>query len=330
MTTASHPGLGLGVVTGSGILTASFPVPMNYSLAWNWENTWLVYATFALVLLPLGFVLWALPHPFSFYRSGPASFLLPPLLFGFNWGIAQVTFGLSIARVGMAMAFAVVIGLSAMSGSVVSLAVFHPRALTGRPGGILFISAILLAGGLFLYARAGREREASTTQTRRVGGSFLQVLLLCIFTGCFGSMINMAFVFGGRIAEQAVRQGISAPRATLCVWAVVLSAGYLPNAAYTLYLLRRNRSTQKFVRSFPRETLLALAAAIFGSSACSDTRSAPELWAHTEIPLALPSAWRFSCCGRVRSESSPVNGGVRQRLHVGVCGGVWHSLRDRR
>lgn len=262
MTTGSHSGFGLGIVMGSGVLTASFPVPMKYSSAWSWENTWLVYATLALVILPVGFVFWALPHPFSFYRSVPASFLLLPLLFGFGWGIAQVTFGLSIARVGMAMAFAVVIGLSALLGSIIPLAVFHPRALTGRPGAILLASAVLLVSGLLLYARAGREREANTADVRR-GGSFLQGLLLCIFTGCFGSMINIGFVFGGKIAEQAMHQGVSAQRATLCVWAVVLAAGYLPNAAYTLYLLLRNHSAQNFLRNFPREALLALAAAIF-------------------------------------------------------------------
>ncbi|MGH9617086.1 MAG: hypothetical protein ACRD28_10130 [Acidobacteriaceae bacterium] len=43
---------GLGIVALSGILTASFPLPMKFSRAWRWENTWLVYATFALLIIP--------------------------------------------------------------------------------------------------------------------------------------------------------------------------------------------------------------------------------------------------------------------------------------
>jgi L-rhamnose-H+ transport protein len=235
---------------------------MKFSRVWRWENTWLVYATLALVILPLLLAAWAMPHLFAFYTMLSPRTLLLPLLFGFGWGIAQVTFGLAIERVGMAMAFAIVIGLSALLGSVIPLAVFHPSALTGRPGAILLASAVLLVWGLVLYARAGHERDRNPSAANPSKRLFLTGLLLCIFTGCFGSMINMGFVFGGKIADEAIRHGISAERATLCVWAVVLGAGYLPNLAYTLYLLRRNRSTEVFRQSFLRENLLALAAAM--------------------------------------------------------------------
>lgn len=262
MNAAPHPALGLGIVALSGVLTASFPVPMKLSRSWKWENTWFVYATFALIVIPIVLAAWAVPHPLHFYASLTPQNLLLPLLFGFGWGIAQVTFGLSIARVGMAMSFAIVIGLSALLGSLIPLLVFHPAALTGRAGAVLLASAALLAAGLVLYARAGREREANLSSRGSSTGAFLYGLLLCIFTGCFGSMINMGFVFGGGIAEQAMRRGASAESATLCVWAVVLAAGYLPNAAYTLYLLKRNRSLGAFPKNFLREGLLALAAAV--------------------------------------------------------------------
>jgi L-rhamnose-H+ transport protein len=235
---------------------------MKFSRAWRWENTWLVYATLALVVLPLSLAAWAMPHLFAFYTSLPLRSLLLPVLFGFGWGIAQVTFGLAIARVGMAMAFAIVIGLSALLGSVIPLAVFHTNALTGRPGIILLVSAVLLIWGLALYARAGHERDRNPSAASSSRRLFLHGLLLCIFTGCFGAMINMGFVFGGKIADQAIRYGISAERATLCVWAVVLGAGYLPNLVYTLYLLQRNRSARTFKQCFFRENLLALAAAM--------------------------------------------------------------------
>lgn len=258
----SGPVVGLGIVALSGMLTATFPVPMKLSRAWRWENTWLVYATLALVVIPLALAAWAEPHLIGFYASLPPHDLLLPALFGFGWGIAQVTFGLSIARVGMAMAFAIVIGLSALLGGVIPLAVFHPAALAGSTGAIFLASAVLLGCGLMLYARAGREREMHAHSLNPSGTSFLPGLLLCIFTGCFGSMINLGFVFGGNIAAQAQLRGVSSSRATLLVWAVVLGAGYLPNAAYTLYLLRRNGSARAFAQSFPRETLLAFAAAV--------------------------------------------------------------------
>ena len=263
MTAPSHAALGLGIVMFSGVLTASFPVPMKFSRAWRWENTWLAYATMALIVIPLALAWWSVPDLFSLYASLPARDLLLPLLFGFGWGIAQVTFGLSIACVGMAMSFAIVIGMSALLGSAIPLAIFHPAALAGRTGTMLAVSAALLASGLIFYARAGREREAASCAAGLADSQFLKGLLLSIFTGLFGAMINLGFVFGGKIADRAMLRGVSAGRATLAVWAVVLAAGYIPNAAYTIYLLRKNRSAGAFRKLFAVELLLALAAAVF-------------------------------------------------------------------
>ena len=263
MTAPSQTVVGLGIVTFSGVLTASFPVPMKFSRAWNWENTWLVYATLAFVVIPVSLAVCAVPHLLSVYASVSARDLLLPALFGLGWGIAQVTFGLSIARVGMAMAFAIVIGLSALLGSMIPMLIFHPGALTGKEGAMFGASAVLLVWGLVLYARAGREREKHGEGYSPSRASFADGLLLCVFTGCFGAMINIGFVFGGGIAAAAQHRGVSAESATLSVWAVVLVAGYVPNAVYTLFLLRHNRSAQAFPKSFLRETLLASSAAAF-------------------------------------------------------------------
>jgi L-rhamnose-H+ transport protein len=257
----SHSAWGFSIVMFSGALIASFAAPMKLSREWSWENTWFVYATLALLLLPLALVAWAIPHPIAFYAAIPLRMLLPPLLLGFGWGIAQVTFGISIARVGMAMAFAIVIGLSSLLGSIIPLAVLHPEDLASRPGALLLASAVLLLCGLVLYALADRERESNARDAASSRNTSIKGVLLCVFTGCLGPMINLGFVFGSSIAQEAVHQGIRAERATLSVWAVVLAAGYLPNLGYTLLLLKKNHSAQLFRKSFPREFLLALAAA---------------------------------------------------------------------
>jgi hypothetical protein len=112
---------------------------------------------------------------------------------------------------------------------------------------------------LALYIRADHKRE---TTRKASGQGFLTGVLLCVFTGCFGSMINMGFVFGSGIARQAVREGVSAGSATLCIWAVVLSAGYIPNLAYTIFLLADHDSVGLFRRSFARESLISISAAV--------------------------------------------------------------------
>ena len=56
-----------------------------------------------------------------------------PFLFGAGWGVAQVLFGLAVIRAGMALSFAITVGLSAGLGSLVPILLRHPEALvTGR------------------------------------------------------------------------------------------------------------------------------------------------------------------------------------------------------
>ena len=58
------------------------------------------------------------------------------LLFGFAWGIGATLCGLGISRVGLALAFAVILGITASFGSLIPLAVVHPHELLS-PLGVL-------------------------------------------------------------------------------------------------------------------------------------------------------------------------------------------------
>jgi hypothetical protein len=67
-----HSSLGLVIIVFSGVLIASFAAPMKLSRTWSWENTWLIYATLALLVVPLALVLWTIPHPSLSMRRYPS------------------------------------------------------------------------------------------------------------------------------------------------------------------------------------------------------------------------------------------------------------------
>jgi L-rhamnose-H+ transport protein len=254
--------LGLAIIVGSGMLNASFPLPMKYSRTWKWENTWFLFTTLALFLIPLAMAAVAVPDLAGVYGSLPARAFLPGLIFGFLWGTAQVTFGIAIAGVGMAMAFAIVVGMSGLFGSLISMGVLHPADLAGPRGIALIVSAVILVIGLVIYGRAGRDRERETGAAGPSGANFRKGLIVCLYTGLMGGMINLGFAFSGAISETAVKFGSSGQRATLAVWLVVLAAGYIPNLVYTTYLMRRNGTAARFASAPGRETLLAAAVAV--------------------------------------------------------------------
>jgi L-rhamnose-H+ transport protein len=261
---SDHFWLGMAVIFISGALNGAFALPMKFTRQWKWENTWLVFAASALLVIPWLLAAGFVPHLAEVYRGVSTRALLAPLIFGFLWGIAQVTFGLGISAVGMALAFAVVAGLSCLSGALVPLLVLDPADLLRPRGVLLLISMPILFAGLVLYGMAGRRREKEQTPAGARPGAaamtFMTGLAICIFTGIFGSNINLGFAFSGRILEKAVALGALPVTSTYASWALVLGAGFIPNLLYCLLLLFRNGTWPLFLRpGSARETGLAIA-----------------------------------------------------------------------
>jgi L-rhamnose-H+ transport protein len=264
---SGHFWLGMVIIFVSGVSNGSFPVPMKYSRRWRWENTWLVFTTVALLLLPWMMATGFVPGLAELYRGAAARMLLYPLIFGFLWGIAQVTYGLGISAVGMALAVAVVAGLSCLGGSLVPLLVLNPAALLQPRGLLLLVSLPVLIAGLSFYGVAGNRRQKeqtlAVTPSNESGRIFLVGLGICVFTGIFGANLNLGFVFGGELLRRSIEIGANPVTATYAVWALVLGAGFIPNLLYCLYLVIRNRTWPLFHQTgWPTETLLAVAMAL--------------------------------------------------------------------
>jgi len=76
-------------------------------------------------------------------------------------------------------------------------------------------------------------------------------------------MLNFSFAFGQEIAHQAVGLGNSELRAAYAVWPIGLAGGFMPNMAYSLFLLRKNQSWLLFRSSSPGMLLAILMGALW-------------------------------------------------------------------
>jgi L-rhamnose-H+ transport protein len=262
-----HFWLGMAIIIASGGLNGSFPLPMKYARQWHWENTWLVFSLTALLLLPWVLALGFVPQLGELYRQAPTRVILIPLIFGFLWGIAQTTFGLSIKAVGMAFAFAVVSGLGCLLGSLIPILTSNPADLF-RPRGLLLLASLpILFPGLVLYSMAGRRREkeqaTGASPADAAAMSFAAGLAITIFTGVFGANLNLGFHFGHGLVQRGLELGGNPATSTYPVWALVLPAGVIPNVFYCVYLLFRNGTWSAFrTNGWAKEGALAIAMAL--------------------------------------------------------------------
>lgn len=246
---------GLAMILVAGVMAGNCMLPMKFARHWHWENTWLVFSLISLVVLPCGLALLLAGDVLEIYRGLTLTQWLLPFVLGMGWGIAQVLFGLSIARLGLALGCAIIIGLGSLFGTVVPLW-FKNREVLGTAKGALILSGLaVMVAGVIVSAQAGRQREQK--QQVSSGGGYTLALTMAVLCGLLAPMVNYSFAFGQDIAERAVRLGVPATRAGYAVWPVGLVGGLLPNLAYSIYLLCRNKTWGAFRGPWTKEAGLA-------------------------------------------------------------------------
>jgi L-rhamnose-H+ transport protein len=253
--------IGIALTLLAGLMSGNCMLPLKFNRRWKYENTWLVFSVVSLVILPWALALGLVDHIFQTYRSLSLFQIAVPFLFGIGWGIAQVLFGISVVRLGLGLAYAIIVGLGALLGTLVPLFVQH-RSQVDETALIEILAGVaVMIAGIALSTRGGQIRERHTIETEGRGpktdsltppaNKYLGAVLLAILCGVMAPMLNFSFAFGQDIAHQAVVLGNTELHAAYAVWPVGLAGGLLPNIAYSLYLLQKNRTWARFTLDSP-------------------------------------------------------------------------------
>jgi L-rhamnose-H+ transport protein len=246
MTTSLPIGIALTLV--AGLMSGNCMLPMKFNRSWKWENIWLVFSVVSLILLPWALALGLVDHLFETYRALSFFQIAVPFLFGAGWGIAQVLFGISVQRLGLGLAYAIIIGLGALLGTLVPLFVQHRAQADKHAIFEILLGVAVMVVGISLSTWGGQIRERNDRTTGRAipASRYVTAVLLAILCGVMAPMLNFSFAFGQDIAHQAVLLGNPELHAAYAVWPIGLAGGFLPNVGYSLYLLRKNRSWPMF------------------------------------------------------------------------------------
>jgi L-rhamnose-H+ transport protein len=258
---------GIATLTIAGIANASFTMPMKYARKWAWENIWLAWTIFALVILPLAAALVTIPNLSTVYRSTSPGIILEVCGFGSGWGVAQVFFGIAVDMIGITLAFSIVLGTSAAIGSLIPLASLHRQSLNSTAGRAVLGSIALILLGVMLCAVAGRMRDNPGVQSSASQKKTSRGLLLAILCGLCASFMNLGVAFAAPLVEVARSFGANRFNAINAVWLPLLLAGAIPNVIYCVWLMKRNNSGSRYQEGHSHWALAATMAVFwFGST----------------------------------------------------------------
>jgi L-rhamnose-H+ transport protein len=241
--------IGIMLALVAGILNGSFAAPIKYARQWKWENIWAVWGVAGMLVFPWLIVFLTIPDAWSIYRTTDTRLFLLLLGFGVGFGLAQVFFGLGIASVGIALNFAIAIGLSTALGSLVPLIVLERQRIFTAQGKMIFLGVALMLAGIVGCAWAGRMKEKNlegsaprSRESSAVTMSFRTGLLFCILAGVGSPLINFGLAFGAPFIAGAAQQGVSPSSRANVIWAPLVTASLIPYLIYCAYLWRKNKT----------------------------------------------------------------------------------------
>ena len=242
----SGAAFGIILLVLAGVMNGSFTLPMKFTRKWAWENTWLAWTIFALVIFPPVSALLTIPSLGEVYsQAGPGPIAIAAGC-GAGWGVAQVFFGLAVDAVGIALAFSIILGLSASVGALVPLALDGNPAPFSAKGMAVIGGVALVIAGVLICAKAGRAREAALGQGPKGKPSMGKGLVFCTMSGLGAALVALGLQYGGSLATIAAQHGADPIWSNNATWLPLMLGGAVPNLAYCFYLMSKNGTGGRF------------------------------------------------------------------------------------
>ncbi len=248
----ANPFVGLILHSIGGLAAASFYLPYKIVKNWSWEVYWLVGGFFSWIIAPWLLAMIIVPQTPEILSSVAFKTLALTWFFGILWGVGGLTFGLTMRYLGIALGYAIALGLCAAFGTLV------PPLVSGElmdiagtlSGKVMLLGVLVCLGGIALSGKAGicKEKELTDEQKKETTGefNFVKGLFVAIFAGVMSAAMAYGFAAGKPIAQTALELNTPPLWQNLPVLIVVLAGGFTTNFAWCLYLILKNKRMVEF------------------------------------------------------------------------------------
>ncbi len=253
-----NPFLGVMYHWIGGFASATNFIPFRGIKRWSWEIYWIIQGFTAWIVAPLALAAIFVPGLHGILRTAPHEAVGYAVLWGAMWGIGGLTFGLSIRYLGIALGYAISLGLCTAFGTLIPpLYKGQMQTIVHQASGriiLLGVAICLLAVAINGFAGACKEREVSPQQKIEEGEadfSLIKGILVAVFAGIMSAFFAFGLAAGAPIAAIAHKQLLAHHRLDLWqnlpVLVVVLWGGFATNFIWSVALILRNRSAKQFL-----------------------------------------------------------------------------------
>lgn len=243
---------GILLISIGAFMSGSFAIPFDKVKGWKWENQWLIYSLFGYVIVPLLVCLVFVPDLIEVLRMAPSGTLWLVFLLGMIYGAANLTFGLSLRYLGIALGYALSLGLMMAIGTLV------PPLIDGRlvllfegNGGIMLITGIIVSlVGISISGYAGFLKSKRMEKNEKANREFniKKGIAAALFVGVTGSATALGLEQGIPIAKASIETGTNPLFQDSIVFLVLYNGSFVTTLIWCLYLSIKNKTVKNFFK----------------------------------------------------------------------------------
>jgi len=243
-----------------GFCSATNFIPFRQIKRWSWEVYWLIQGFAAWIVAPSLLASIFVPHVWSIlgqaYHTDHSS-IYYAFLFGILWGVGGITFGLAIRYLGIALGYAIALGLCAFFGTLVP-PVYHREIgslFHQTSGRIILLGVFICLIGVAVNGAAGYSKESEITPEEKLEAgerdyNFGRGIAIAVLAGFMSSFFAFGLDAGKPIAALAKAELLANHRldlwANLPVLIAVLLGGFFTNFIWSSILIFQNGSVRQF------------------------------------------------------------------------------------
>ncbi len=257
-----NPFLGVIFHWIGGFCSATNFIPFRQIKRWSWEVYWLIQGFAAWIIAPTVLATIFIPHAYGIlhttYVTNPKD-VMYAFLFGVLWGVGGITFGLAIRYLGIALGYAIALGLCAFFGTLVP-PVYHGQIMTlahQTSGQIILFGVVVCVIGVAVNGAAGYSKENEITPEEKIEAgerdyNFGKGIAIAILAGFMSSFFAFGLDAGKPIGDLTATRLIAAGLSdrlvlkNLPILIVVLWGGFLTNFIWSAILIFQNGSVRQF------------------------------------------------------------------------------------
>jgi L-rhamnose-H+ transport protein len=207
-------------VTAAGLLNGSFAVPIKTARIWKFHHIWTVHSLLAMVVLPWAVAFYAVPNLGEILGSVPTRGWLILAALGLLFGVGSLLYGVAVDLLGIALGFAIQLGLSIVLGAIELRLMSGSISLHTARDAVYLVGLVLMVFGVVSGAR------------------FRKGLVIAIVGGILAPSLGLGIEYGTKLLATGGVAGAAGEgfnNQTYLAWAVFLSVSAIVQAGYCFY-----------------------------------------------------------------------------------------------